>query len=437
MEPWQYGLLGGVVLLSGVGLWLRHARLSAAAAAKPDAKPAKADAKSAKADAKPAKADAKPAKDAKDAKDAPDVKADAEPTKATPTPTPSDGTAKPRLNRPITERPIPRSVRPLVVFAGDTNARLLATSLPVSHVRVKNQQDFVAATKGKSGVAFVDVDLLPQLGDDRPIIPVIGMIDDSPSETIAQMIKTLDSYPWLTQVVTTTMLASSQARTSLETLLEVIDRPDQVMLGVEGMGRIALLAESNHREARFERIEAFFAKHKLAARTITAINDVAEELVMNALYDAPTEAGYFKAAVSREENVTLPADRACEISYGIEGGNVFVRVRDTFGSLSRTRLLDVLRRCSTKAVELDESRGGAGLGLWRIFSVASSITITVIPGHLTDVVVRMSTTNGRINKKLQAIHLFFSPTTEDPSPTPPNDDRDLMDQSVTLIRVDE
>jgi hypothetical protein len=321
----------------------------------------------------------------------------------------------------------------IVVYAGPTSLAAIAAAMPAAYVTVSDRKAFDAATR-RPGVAFVDVTLLSEL-DDQVRVPVIGIMDDSAGTGLPEVVRTLGAFPWLSQVITSSMLAAPQASTSIATLLELLAAPDQPLLSTNGVGRVALLAEADHREARFERIESFFSKHGLSSKTIRSINEVCEELVMNALYDAPVEAGYFPDAISREQNVVLPPDRACEISYGIEGGNVFVRVRDTFGSLSRTRLIDVLRRCSTSEVVLDESRGGAGLGLWRIFSVASSIIITVIPGHITDIVVRISTQNGRITKKLQAVHLFFAPASEVRELPEVPEVPKWLDQSVTLIRV--
>jgi hypothetical protein len=184
----------------------------------------------------------------------------------------------------------------------------------------------------------------------------------------------------------------------------------------------------------------FFAQQGLTARTVLQISDVAEELVTNALYDAPMESGFYPGAVSRTESIELEPQHACEISYGIEASGVFVRVRDPFGAFMRPRLLDVLNRCNTDdGVALDESRGGAGLGLWRVFSAASALAITVIPGRLTDMLVRIETHKGKLAKSsLQAVHLFFP---EIPSLDGTNGrfaaehDYDLMDDSFTAIAV--
>jgi hypothetical protein len=99
---------------------------------------------------------------------------------------------------------------------------------------------------------------------------------------------------------------------------------------------------------------------------MSAITDVAEELVTNALYDAPVEAGYFKASIPRSEDVELPPEHACEISYGI--GKAASSSASVI-RLVRSREVDC-SGCSTGATRpayRSTSRGGAGLGLWRVF----------------------------------------------------------------------
>jgi hypothetical protein len=178
----------------------------------------------------------------------------------------------------------------------------------------------------------------------------------------------------------------------------------------------------------------FFQTREIPERIVTNLVEVGEELVMNGLYDAPMEAGFFSKARSRSEDIELPVERACEISYGMDGNATFIRVRDTFGALKRGRLVDVLLRCSEEAVNLDESRGGAGLGLWRIFAAASSINIMVLPGTLTDITVSIGAKDSRRLVRPQAVDLYFANEAADWAQALPTDDGFLMDHSITLIR---
>jgi hypothetical protein len=320
------------------------------------------------------------------------------------------------------------------ILAAEATATALAAASPMGRVLAKSRAELVAITALRNDVvvAFVDLELV-HVEDVRLIgVPLIGIVNDTQGDTIAATVAAFQQYPWLTHVVSLKMLGTPHARVHVTAMLEQILDDDS---STGGIGRFARLATASKREQRFDRMREFFGKHRLSSRTITAISEIAEELVMNALYDAPVEAGHFKTAVPRTQDVDLPPERACEISYGVEDGNVFIRVTDTFGSLGRRRLLDVLGRCSKGAegVELDESRGGAGLGLWRIFSAASAIAITVAAGERTDMLVRIATKDGRIVKQLAAVSMRFIPLKARALPTvSANDQFDMFDNSVTL-----
>ena len=324
-----------------------------------------------------------------------------------------------------------------VVYAGHACASVLCPALSRPCVRVTTvTQLFAEVARRPNAVAFIDADLLSRIDGEDLEVPVVAIIDEPPAGARSKTIRLLAAFPWLSHCLSSSLLKTPLARPHLAMFMDrLFDGSDQRILGNGGVGRVAKIAHAVRRETRFERMHQFFAKHGLSDRAIASIADVSEELVMNALYDAPAEAGYFKAAVPRTEDVELPDDYGCEISYGIEDGNVFVGLRDPFGAFTRERLLEVLNRCNADAVELDESRGGAGLGLWRIFSTATTIAITVIPGRLTEFVVRMTVQNGRLVKQLCAVDLFFAP---EPSNDPIDrikipTGQDLFETSVTLV----
>lgn len=312
----------------------------------------------------------------------------------------------------------------------------MCAALPGS-VQVTSRAELISALASRPPVAaFVDFDLVPQIEGETSGVPIVGIIDDTLSATV----RSLTAFPWLSHLVTGAMLSTPFAHSHLAMLIERLQHgPEFHVIGDAGTGRVALLTSSVRRDDRFERMREFFATHGASAKAIAASSDVAEELVTNALYDAPLEAGYFTSAVPRTQDVTLPPEHACEISYGVENGSIFVRIRDPFGALTRNRLLGVLNRCNSTNVLLDESRGGAGLGLWRVFSAATAISITVIPGRLTDILVRIENKKGGAVKQTHAVHLFF-PEPRDPldgvfSRFAADHDSDLMDESFTGLYV--
>jgi hypothetical protein len=151
----------------------------------------------------------------------------------------------------------------------------------------------------------------------------------------------------------------------------------------------------------------FLAAKGVGSRTNQQLRDVAEELLTNAFYDAPVSAGVLKQPISRTEDVSLPEDSACDMVYGCRDDLAIVRVRDPFGSLTRVRLIEVLTRCARTdmRVEVDESMGGAGLGLWRIFSAASYVAISVVDHRHTEFLVGIG--KRAAGPRPFAFHLFF------------------------------
>ncbi|HWO21028.1 MAG TPA: hypothetical protein VNO30_19810 [Kofleriaceae bacterium] len=324
-----------------------------------------------------------------------------------------------------------------LVFAKEASAELIRASCPGPCVRVTTRAEYMQAViRYHPAVAFVDLDLLPQVDGVAPRIVIVGIFED----TRANAVRTLVAYPWLSHLIASALLPTPEAGAHLAALFErLADGPPQYPVGPGGVGRVALLGSSTRREARFERMREFMAARGVPMRAVMSCSDIAEELVTNALYDAPVEAGYFPSAVERTSGIELPPEHACEISYGMEDSTAFVRVRDPFGALKRARLLNVLKRCTSSGVALDESRGGAGLGLWRIFSTATTVDITVIPGNLTDILARVDLKRGRsVGKQLLAVHLFF-PAEHAHDGThgrfAADHDHDLMDDSFTAMFV--
>ncbi len=340
-----------------------------------------------------------------------------------------------RARAPAGTRPPPALAQVLALIS-DEHYTLLSEALTATCVRVNSATELSSKAARRSAAVFVDVERLPELKGDLANLPIVLIVDAPPAKTRSTIVELMEAHPSIGHVVAGPLLSTPLGRTHLHNLVERLAAgSEHDLLDSASVGRVAMLAQASRRDLRFERMQTYFSKQGISPRIIAAIYEVAEELVMNALYNAPTEAGYFKTPVSRTEDVTLPMDRACEISYGIEAGHAFVRLRDTFGSLRRQRLFEVLARCNKDAVSLDESRGGAGLGIWRVFTVATTIAITVIPGRLTDVLVRMMPKTSKAPKHLLAVDLYFLADSDEASEVlVVEPDSALVDHSVTMIQ---
>ncbi len=290
--------------------------------------------------------------------------------------------------------------------------------LPSELVVASSARDFLDARRDARTVSFVDQSTLPQLdraAAERGLAvdqlelpgPVIAICDD----TLQAAIGWLPARRWLSHVMSASLLQHPIAAEHLGNVTATLTsgtRPRLLdWLGATVAGRRVRLAQASRRVERLERMSEFFDAKGVGSRTIQLLRDVAEELLTNAFYDAPVAAGVVQHAISRTQDVALPADSACDMVYGCREDLAVVRVRDPFGSLSRLRLVEVLTRCARTdmRVEVDETMGGAGLGLWRIFSAASYVAISVVDHRYTEFLVGIGKRS--TGPRPFAFHLFF------------------------------
>lgn len=95
-----------------------------------------------------------------------------------------------------------------------------------------------------------------------------------------------------------------------------------------------------------------------------------DEMLMNAIYDAPGGTGVHADA---------------ELQVACDGKRFAVSVRDGFGTLARATVLRYLHKCLHQAQQIDNKVGGAGLGLYMLANTASAVVFSVRPGASTQV----------------------------------------------------
>ncbi|MDQ3335001.1 MAG: hypothetical protein M4D80_07560 [Myxococcota bacterium] len=249
-----------------------------------------------------------------------------------------------------------------------------------------------AAAAQPDSIAVIDDQGLRAL-ESGPACPVLAITD----ELLPGVVSALGTHAWLDHVIASTALADPIAAEHVANVLAALSKRgaprllDWVEKAKSVTGRRVRLVQASRRAERLDKLTQFFEENSVSGRTVQVLRDAAEELLTNAFYDAPVAARIVSEPISRTRDVCLPEDHACDLAYGCREDFAFVRVRDPFGSLPRARLVEVLSRCARRdmQVEVDESMGGAGLGLWRIFSGATAVAISVINGRSTEILVGM------------------------------------------------
>lgn len=133
-----------------------------------------------------------------------------------------------------------------------------------------------------------------------------------------------------------------------------------------------------------------------------SINSIFEELFMNAIYDAPRE-----AEPSNQSVFIHPV----ELIIGDDSENLVISCLDYYGSLNPekflNRLFQVLKHGAGKVMNMDESKGGAGIGSRILFDCSSNIIVAVTPKNYTRVtcIIPLNTSRKKFSNIIKNIQL--------------------------------
>jgi K+-sensing histidine kinase KdpD len=112
--------------------------------------------------------------------------------------------------------------------------------------------------------------------------------------------------------------------------------------------------------------------------------ELAHELLMNAMYDAPVNAaGEPRFAQDRKADVALAPGEQAILRVATDGNQVALQVRDPFGRLERRHVFDGLARGLSG--EMDRSHGGAGLGMMVCHNTSTAMFFDVVRDRHTEV----------------------------------------------------
>ncbi len=127
---------------------------------------------------------------------------------------------------------------------------------------------------------------------------------------------------------------------------------------------------------------------KMRRQVRTAIGAVCEELLMNALYDAPVDADGRPvfADVDPHDRRGTRSPRPVSIRYAVTDSVFAVAVRDRFGRLAKNTILSYIEKCISSPNQIDRKTYGAGLGLYLVANAAASYVVNVAYGIATEVV---------------------------------------------------
>lgn len=171
------------------------------------------------------------------------------------------------------------------------------------------------------------------------------------------------------------------------------------------------VTRSDEREKIREDMMVYFKSLGVRASIMDNINIVAEEILMNAIYDAPVdEQGRpMYNALTRSELVELKPSQYAHFRFATDGTYAAVSVEDPFGRLDAETVLKYLESCySGRAGEYNNEKGGAGRGLHQIIENSTLVVFNVKPGKRTEVVALFHIVPGDKRERSPQFDYFYA-----------------------------
>lgn len=157
-------------------------------------------------------------------------------------------------------------------------------------------------------------------------------------------------------------------------------------------------------------VQEFIARLQAPKRVGEMFGELAHELLMNAMYDAPVDAtGHPMYAADRKAEITLSAAQQPTVLLGTDGTKLALQVRDPFGRLQRNHVVGGLLR-GLSGGEMDQSHGGAGLGMMVCHNSAAAMFFDVMRGRATEVtaVFELDQNLREFRTSAKSLHFFAS-----------------------------
>ena len=136
---------------------------------------------------------------------------------------------------------------------------------------------------------------------------------------------------------------------------------------------------------------------------------VAEELIINAMYHAPTDENGkpLYQHLPRKDLAGKKFDRVVKVACASNGQLFAVAVRDAYGSLDKDTVMKFLSKGTQKSLTPETKESGAGLGLVTALKNANKLVFNLAPGSGTEVIALFDLdllAKGRPG--VRAVHMF-------------------------------
>ncbi len=290
-------------------------------------------------------------------------------------------------------------------------AKQLATALKASGHAAEAHQSLEALGRGEVAVSLVVVhlvdalagalaEILPRLTGDAKVIAVL------PRSALDQTVEIMQGSDRIASIIVAEQLDVNELAAMATRVLagDIFGLEKVVPWGTKIHS--ALVGDYQEKSLAIAQLSEYAELMGVRRKYREAIEQAVDEMLMNALYDAPVdEQGRpIFSDIPTKTRISLRVEQKVVIQYACDGRRFSVSVRDAFGRLERDTVLRYLYKCLHSEQQIDRKTGGAGLGLYLIANSASRVYFNVLPGVATEAVCTFDLETPKI--QLQAFGFF-------------------------------
>lgn len=168
---------------------------------------------------------------------------------------------------------------------------------------------------------------------------------------------------------------------------------------------------SDHRTQVIQNMQDYFAQSGIRSSNLTRLAVVAEELLMNAIYDAPhdQEGNPIYNHKNRTEKVELAEAHRPIFRFATDGVLMAMSITDPFGALDAHTLFAYLEKCYSGTGSLNDGRkdkGGGGRGLHQIIENSDLVVFNIDPKKRTEVIALFNADQKSSTDRNPNLHFF-------------------------------
>lgn len=145
-----------------------------------------------------------------------------------------------------------------------------------------------------------------------------------------------------------------------------------------------------------EAVKNYLITGKFKTRMATVIANAVDELIMNAMFDAPMDALGKSIYQTTPRNTKLDIDpsKPVELHVGFDGNWTAIGAVDHFGSLDKNKLFNhISKNYINEEYKVKTTSAGAGIGLANVYRSGGSFLFISEKGAKTEVIVFFKRTN--------------------------------------------